>query len=195
MQWTGKFDFVHQRLAIAVAGGEKATQLAVQRLVQMLKPGGWIQIVDLQNWTAERDGRAWKDFTICLSDLIKSVGSSLERIEHVKGWFEELGLVDIEEKLIEANYGTRDDDKTLEEIGKESGQLTARSILGAATSKSILTFRRGDFANCDIAFPQDLLTLPRERVSGIRADLEKEMSTDPTNAHWRYKVVWGRKPE
>lgn len=160
----------------------------------MLKPGGWIQIVDLQDWTANQDGPAWKDFTICLSDLIKSVGSSLERIEHVKGWFEELGLVNVEERLVEANFGTRDD-KALEEVGKKSGQSTARAILGAATSKCSPTYRYYDLFNHDIAFPQELLTLPRGRVSEIRADLEKEMSTDPTNAHWRYKVVWGRKPE
>jgi hypothetical protein len=133
-QWNEKFDLVHQRLSIAAAGDEKATKSAVQSLVQMVKPGGWIQVVDLQDWTSDLDGPAWKDFTIVIGDLIKTVGSSLERIEQVKGWFEELGLANVEEKVFEANYGTRDE-KSLETIGKRSGLSTARSILSVATSK------------------------------------------------------------
>ncbi|KAF2117654.1 hypothetical protein BDV96DRAFT_644005 [Lophiotrema nucula] len=176
-QWNEKFDLVHQRLSIAVSGDEKATQSAVRNLISLVKPGGWIQIVDLQNWTADGDGPVWKDFTICLADLISAVGSSLDRVEHVKNCFEGLGLIDVEETSIEANYGTRDD-KPLEAIGKKSGLLTAQSILSVATT-----------------FPQEILTLPKARVSDIKAGLEKEMSTDPVSAHWRYKVVWGRKPE
>jgi hypothetical protein len=137
--WNEKFDLVHQRLAIAVAGEEKATQLMIRNLVQMLKPGGWIQMIELQNWTAGADGLAWKDYTMCLSDLIKAVGSSLDRIDCVKRWFEQLGLVDVEEKVVEANYGTRDD-KALETIGKRSGLLTAQSVLNVVKSNSNSTY-------------------------------------------------------
>jgi hypothetical protein len=124
---------VHQRFAIAVAGSEPDTKLLVQRLVEMVKPGGWIQIIDLQEWKSDADGRAWQDYFTCLSDMIKVVGSSLQRVDSVRGWFDELGLVGVEEKVIEMNFGMRVD-KEMEAIGKRSALLTARQVLEVVQS-------------------------------------------------------------
>ncbi|KAL1593217.1 hypothetical protein SLS60_010825 [Paraconiothyrium brasiliense] len=97
-EWSGKFDLVHQRFAMAVARSAPDTRLLVQRLADMVKPGGWIQLVDLQDWRSDTDGPAWQEYFICLRDMIKCIGSSLQGIESAKGWFEELGLVDIQKK-------------------------------------------------------------------------------------------------
>ncbi|KAL7936567.1 hypothetical protein V8C35DRAFT_332901 [Trichoderma chlorosporum] len=45
-KWEAHFDFVHQRTALAVTGGMNQAIEAVRRLIELLKPGGWIQIVD-----------------------------------------------------------------------------------------------------------------------------------------------------
>ncbi|KAJ4351511.1 uncharacterized protein N0V89_006854 [Didymosphaeria variabile] len=164
--WSGKFDLVHQRFAIAVEGSESDTRLLVQRLIDMVKPGGWIQLVDLQEWISDTDGPAWQDYCICLRDMINA-----------KGWFEELGLVDVHEEIIEVNFGTRDD-KNLEAIGKRSALLTKRQVLAAVKT-----------------LPPENITVPKERVSTLMEAIEEEFSKDPVNAHTHYKVVWARKPE
>ncbi|KAI0517004.1 hypothetical protein F5B22DRAFT_141990 [Xylaria bambusicola] len=176
-EWKGSFDLIHQRLTLCVSGGVESTSDAVRKQVELLKPGGWIQYVEVQGWTADSDGRGWKDFTTCVAELVASVGSSVTHIDRAKGWLLDLGLVDVEEVVLEGNFGTRDD-KELETLAKKSALLTAQSILGVAQT-----------------FPQELLSLPLARIPQIKTDLEKEMNTEPTNAHWHYKVVWGKKPQ
>ena len=55
--------------------------------------------------------------------MIQSIGSSVTHIDRAKGWFEALGLVNIEEKVVEVNYGIRED-KELEKLGKKAAMLT-----------------------------------------------------------------------
>ncbi|KAF2014412.1 hypothetical protein BU24DRAFT_423370 [Aaosphaeria arxii CBS 175.79] len=173
--WNGKFDLIHQRLALVVPGSEENTIKALKGYVDLLKPGGWIQLVEVRQWTKETDGQAFKDLNVCLADMIKTIGASLTHIDNAKSWLESLGLVDVQEETVEANYGTREDKKA-QEIAKRSILTTAGSILGITST-----------------FPQQLLTLPQERVVGIKDDLESEFNKEPVSAHWQYKIVWGRK--
>ncbi|KAJ9610428.1 hypothetical protein H2200_005205 [Cladophialophora chaetospira] len=44
--WTGTFDFVHQRAVLSNTGTFDRAVQATTRLSRLVKPGGWIQIVD-----------------------------------------------------------------------------------------------------------------------------------------------------
>lgn len=133
--WNAQFDLVHQRLALVVPGSDDKTLEVLRNYVNLLKPGrGWMQLVEVRNWTGENNCHAFKDLTICLSDMIKTIGASLEHIEKAKGWLETLGLVDIQEEIVVANYGTRED-KKVQDIAKRAILTTADSILGVTSSK------------------------------------------------------------
>jgi hypothetical protein len=134
VDWNAKFDLVHQRLALMVPGNEENTVEALRAYVDLLKPGGWIQLVEVRQWNKESDGQAFKDLSVCLSDMIKTIGASLEHIDKAKGWLQELGLVDTQEQTVEANYGTRED-KKVQEIAKRAILTTADSILNITSSK------------------------------------------------------------
>jgi hypothetical protein len=135
----GTFDLVHQRLGLVCCGGVDPTFEALRRYVELMKPGGWIQLVELQGWTADDDGPAWKDFTTCLTEMIESINSSVTHIDRVKGWFQDLGLTNVEETVLEGNFGTRDD-KEFEHVAKKSALLTANSILEVVKSKPCLGY-------------------------------------------------------
>lgn len=45
-EWEGTFDFVHQRACMTNAPTYEEGIKVVQRLIKLVKPGGWIQIVD-----------------------------------------------------------------------------------------------------------------------------------------------------
>ncbi|TFB01966.1 hypothetical protein CCMA1212_005740 [Trichoderma ghanense] len=45
-KWETYFDFVHQRTALSIAGDVDRAVGTIWRLIALLKPGGWIQIVD-----------------------------------------------------------------------------------------------------------------------------------------------------
>jgi hypothetical protein len=132
--WNAKFDLVHQRLALVVPGSDEKTLEVLRGYTNLLKPGGWIQLVEVRQWTKATDGQAFKDLNVCLSDMIQTIGASLKHIDNAKNWLETLGLVDVQEEIVEANYGTRDD-KQLQEIAKRSLLTTAGSILGVTSSK------------------------------------------------------------
>ncbi|KAF2265220.1 hypothetical protein CC78DRAFT_493963 [Lojkania enalia] len=177
VEWSDRFDLVHQRLALACPGDEEATKSTIRDLIRMVKPEGWIQLVEFIEWTDDEDGPAWKDYTTCLCDMIAFIGSTVKHIDHVKDWFQDLGLVNVEEKVFEGNYGTRQD-KMLQATAMKAVMMTATMILGVTSS-----------------LPQEMLRVSKDRIPNILTDLEKEMKADQTHAHWRYKVVWGRKPE
>ncbi|KAL6856543.1 hypothetical protein J3F83DRAFT_769709 [Trichoderma novae-zelandiae] len=46
IKWEAYFDFVHQRTALAITGDMDRAVDTVRRLIALLKPGGWIQLVD-----------------------------------------------------------------------------------------------------------------------------------------------------
>jgi hypothetical protein len=87
----------------------------------------------VRQWTKETDGQAFKDLSVCLSDMIKTIGASLKHIDNAKSWLEMLGLVDVQEEIAEANYGSRED-KKVQEIAKRGMLITAGSILGITSS-------------------------------------------------------------
>ena len=45
-EWQGSFDFVHQRNAMANTGNEETAIETIRKLIRLVKPGGYIQIVD-----------------------------------------------------------------------------------------------------------------------------------------------------
>lgn len=45
-EWRDRFDFVHQRAVLSVTGNVERAKSAVNGLVDVLNPGGWIQLVD-----------------------------------------------------------------------------------------------------------------------------------------------------
>jgi hypothetical protein len=191
-EWNGKFDLVHQRLALMVPGSEENTVKVLRAYVNLLKPGGWVQLVEVRQWNKESDGQAFKDLSICLSDMIKTIGASLEYIDRAKGWLQDLGLIDTQEQTVEANYGTRED-REVQEIAKKAMLTTAESILSITSSNVMIRVHENKLTRP--AFPQQLLSLSRERVLQLKDELKKEFETEPVDAHWQYKIVWGRKPE
>ncbi|KAL9052896.1 MAG: hypothetical protein Q9162_005122 [Coniocarpon cinnabarinum] len=43
-EWKGSFDLVHQRFVLSNIADHDAAKLAIRRLVELVKPGGWIQL-------------------------------------------------------------------------------------------------------------------------------------------------------
>lgn len=73
--WEGTFDFVHQRACMANAPTFDGGVKVMERLIKLLKPGGWIQIVDGAMPTdaiAESDAASLKIF--------KTIGAFLQGI-------------------------------------------------------------------------------------------------------------------
>ncbi|KAI5121044.1 hypothetical protein M0805_008620 [Coniferiporia weirii] len=108
-EWTGRFDIVHQRLLIA-ALRRKEWPLALQNMLGVLQPGGWIQLTEIGVWHAgpftERHSHVVRelydshelilDIAIELPELLREAGFVDIRAEGRKiplgAWAGQLGI-------------------------------------------------------------------------------------------------------
>lgn len=96
--WHNNFDVVHQRLALAGAGPN--AQIALGSIARLVKPGGWIQLIEADNLLTDADGPAMRDFVQLMKDIFTTIGTPLSLSRELSGW--------IEEKRIRSCPGARD---------------------------------------------------------------------------------------
>ncbi|PVI02637.1 hypothetical protein DM02DRAFT_701096 [Periconia macrospinosa] len=89
-EWKDSFDLVHQRLALAVAG--PAQQQVVNTLSALVKPGGWIQLIEATNVLPDEDGPAMHNLVKVIKGAFSAFGGSLELARELPGWLKEAGL-------------------------------------------------------------------------------------------------------
>ena len=82
-EWRASFDFVHLRAVMASAGEVKID--VVRRALELVKPGGWIQLVDARMLTAEDNGPDKPSQKICeyLGVLLRQAGMDYNSGEHI----------------------------------------------------------------------------------------------------------------
>jgi hypothetical protein len=71
--WLGTFDLVHQRFVLAATGAKGRE--AVRGLCSLVKPGGWIQLVEMQSAVGEDDGPAVHQFIGLVNELHVKIGA------------------------------------------------------------------------------------------------------------------------
>lgn len=117
--WRSSFDLVHQRLGLAGAGS-CPLQVVVKNLVELAKPGGWLELVELDLDVADGQGPALRDFLRLLKELFTLGGMGGNFAVKLRGLLEEAGLENVEERVVEIPAGARN----------TNPNLAARSING-----------------------------------------------------------------
>ena len=120
--WNGTFDLVHQRMALPAAS-TAAVRGALDGFVRLLKPGGWIQLVEPDHSVYK--GPAMEAFFRLLCDLFAYMGTDSNYAPSLRGWFEEMGLVDVGEKVFDVPLG-----KANEEMPSESADMIYLTVKG-----------------------------------------------------------------
>lgn len=109
-EWEGSFDLVHQRATMAYAGSHDRAVEVTRRLVRLLKPGGWLQLVDGYMPVASIHASdapstmVFKAIGLCLAGagLDATIGSQLSNIIQDAGGLEEL---DCKKEAVRLGYG------------------------------------------------------------------------------------------
>ncbi|CAD6577326.1 MAG: hypothetical protein ASARMPRED_008221 [Alectoria sarmentosa] len=133
--WTGHFDLVHQRLALPGCGNYPLRS-AVASLVTLLKPGGWIQLLEADHSGPGSEGLATKDAFKLIKELFRKSGIDYEYAQLMKGWLLEMGLEEVEERVLDVPLGKSN-------AKKEMGEMGARSF-GSATA-GLVAFAKCEF--------------------------------------------------
>lgn len=104
MEWHGTFDLVHQRMALPAAGRAVVKQV-ITNMIGLLKPGGWLQLVESDHSIVE--GPAMGDMFRLLCDVFKVMETGPDYAPQLEGWFKELGLVNVESKIFDIPLGAK----------------------------------------------------------------------------------------
>ncbi|KAL1592632.1 hypothetical protein SLS60_011048 [Paraconiothyrium brasiliense] len=173
-EWKEGFDFVHQRLALA-AGGPIQKHI-VSHLGDLVKPGGWIQLIEASNETHESHGPAFRNFVTIIKSIYTVFNGSLKLCEEIPVWLKEAGFVDIGYRDIDTKLGALNPDPVLAKQGVYSTTIAARGLVHFGST-----------------LPVGAIPLSPEQIVNNPDDLNAELAK--TGAVYPLRIVWARKPE
>ncbi|RMZ66221.1 Demethylmenaquinone methyltransferase [Pyrenophora seminiperda CCB06] len=166
------FHLVHQRLGL-YATGEQLPK-AVAGLIDLVKPGGYIQLVDadLTGPEAQSGSPMATSISLIKTLLGKSDDAKDAYVGRLKHIYAEQGLVDIHERYLDVRVGRMNPKPELAKKSTMSFVHATEGMIGIAKNIPAIA---SNF-NLD------------EMVMDLKKGLEQE------GVLFRYCVVWGRKP-
>lgn len=141
-EWTGQFDFVNQRLLIA-ALLETEWPVALSEMFRVLKPGGTVQIVEIDPFWPQGPGYTSGDKARAMHfELFRRKGLKRDCIYHVPTWLKEAGFADIRVDENNCPLG-----KKWGAIGVEGANTVgaATRSMGAAAAKEGLVKTKAEY--------------------------------------------------
>jgi len=171
-EWAASFDLVHSRMALPGVG-MSPLQNAVNGLIGLVKPGGWIQLVEMEwdGWTTGPEGAVFHD---AVRDLFSAVsgGQGVDLREKLVPMLEDAGLQHIEYRIITTPFGAR-----------------ASEGMRAMSEASLFATAVGVSATTRMLPP---ISVSREKLDSMPQDLLAEARKDGVEV--RHFVLWAQKP-
>lgn len=133
--WRATFDLVHLRMVLIAAGSSDRQRAVVDEHIDLVKPGGWIQIGDCDRVcpTPEEENPRYHDMFACIRAVCEASGAAALEAPKTRTWLEEAGLEDVQEMTAMRAVGRRNvEDEDLGRKGVGADLMIARAFAGAA---------------------------------------------------------------
>ncbi|KAK4953662.1 20S-pre-rRNA D-site endonuclease nob1 [Elasticomyces elasticus] len=163
------FDLVHERFVIPGAAPGSPEPI-VGRLCGLLKPGGWIQLVEMDFPANEKNPPAFETFFEIMRWVLE-VGMGGIYGTKLKGWMQDAGLKNVEDTEILIPLGETISDKSLKQKSIESPCAAIAPILAVVR-----------------AMPHPF---KEEDLDTLEARMRKELNE--VGAYGQCRVVWGQR--
>lgn len=138
--WTSTFDFIHQRLVLSNIPPQSALP-AIENLSKLLKPGGYIQLVEPDASSYEGEDRpAHRKLIAVYKEVWEKMGGNVRPGPDLKRWLEEAGLERVEEKVVELNLGAISENKALGEQWVENILTVVEHFKTSVQSESSILY-------------------------------------------------------
>ncbi|KAF2093934.1 hypothetical protein NA57DRAFT_47434 [Rhizodiscina lignyota] len=167
------FDLVHQRLALAGARSASVED-SVKMLPTLLKPGGWVQLGELDLTEDPVDGDAAKALYRTMRTLFEKgeSGNAHSCPGTMAGWLKEAGLIDVREEIVRIPVGKRVKDG-------EMAKISAAHMIHVATMIPEVTKKIGG-------------EVPVEDVDLLSQTYPEEL--EKIGSEFRFIIAMGQKP-
>ncbi|RYP13117.1 hypothetical protein DL767_010876 [Monosporascus sp. MG133] len=132
-EWTNSFDLVHMRLGLAAAT-EWGPQRVVSNLATLVKPGGWIQLVEA-DWEDRRDcGPVLTELFTLFSEVFDKMGTGADYTQKLCQWMSESSLRNVETKTFAIRVGAKNPTAQFGRVGTEVICQAATSLTKIAST-------------------------------------------------------------
>ena len=134
--WLGTFDLVHQRFVLASAAAKGRE--AVLGLCSLVKPGGWIQLVEMTSLVGEDDGPAVHQLIELVNQMHLKIGAppDLADLGVLEGHVRAAGFQRVGTMLAPGTLGAKVPDPKLRDLALKANLDSAARLLEA--NKSML---------------------------------------------------------
>jgi len=178
---------VHSRLGLAGCGDFPVEQ-AVKNMIRLVKPGGWIQLDEMEvNKVTEVDG-TMGEFGRLLKGMFKASGVQWDFAGGLQRWLRKEGLVDVEERIIDVAYGRRCEDEDIARISVESMVTGVKAVAFGAKSKLLFPVAIYGLTESELG----VISGSDEDVDSLPERMEREL--EEKGSYVAMITVWGRKP-
>ncbi|KAF7171756.1 hypothetical protein CNMCM5623_004048 [Aspergillus felis] len=168
-EWKNSFDLVHQRLLLVLFPDADVVQI-LRRLVECVKPGGWIQLFEGDGTKSLFDPRAGHFETFYHIAELNLKSPEVGR--YLNDYLHEAGMINVWHEEVDFEIGALNPDREL-------------SIKACENIASIVNTVKG--------MPSlDSMGLSKEAWDDLPKNIEKDLRT--YKAAMRYHIVWAQKP-
>ncbi|KAI1778542.1 methyltransferase SirN-like protein [Hypoxylon cercidicola] len=102
-QYHSIFDLVHIRGSMAGSAPE-GPALVIKNLLPLLKPGGWVQLMEMNGSSPPQNGPAMTDFAKMAIEMFTAIGAG-DFANNSKRFLEEAGFQNVQERRVLVNLG------------------------------------------------------------------------------------------
>jgi hypothetical protein len=137
VSWHNTFDLINLRMILIAAGSGAAQRAVVNQHIALLKPGSWIQIGDCDRIcpTHETENPRYHDMFACIRAVCQVSGLDPCEAPKMKGWLEEAGLEQVQERMVMRAVGKRNADGELGRLGVRADLMIAKGFASGARGK------------------------------------------------------------
>jgi hypothetical protein len=186
-EWKSSFDLVHSRLGLAGCGDFPVEQ-AVKNMIHLVKPGGWIQLDEMEvNKVTEGDGTVG-EFGRLLKGMFEASGVQWDFAGSLKGWLHEEGMTGVEERIIDVAYGKNCEDEEIARMSVESMVTGVKAVAFGAKSKLFFPVAIYGLTESELG----VMSISDDDTDSLPERMAKEL--EENGSHVAMITVWGRKP-
>ncbi|CZR65212.1 related to methyltransferase [Phialocephala subalpina] len=177
----GNFDFIHWR---SLCGSTGDWAKLYGQCFNNLKPGAYIEVQEYDAWVYSDDDpemvkAPWtKEWCETVDKATIAFGKQLNVGSKQRGWMEEAGFVDVEEKVVKVPLGPWTKDPTLKELGRYERCHMNDSI----EAHSIALYTR-------------VLNYSADQAKVTFEMIKQEFNNKSLHLYTVYRFMYGRKPE
>ena len=180
-----------------MAGPRQAEVVA--RLGELVKPGGWIQLLEPENVVAEDDGPAHKQWLAMIAELANLMGYDLHFSTKLEEYLRDAGFEQVQSERVETSMGAKIPQEELREGNVKSVLMASKNVFGAGKSElfqirtgSLTWLRLSVLLTSVLVIPGGFKCMTAEELDSWPARWEEELKTK--GGHFPMRVAWAKKP-